>query len=751
MLRTDFPRSDAYRKAVGAAKYTEDYYPVNVLHGVIVRAAAASARIDEVCISDALEVPGVECILTATDVPDARWGEDRPDEPLLARDRLRYVGEPVALVAAESKEAALTAGALVGVHRVDQAPVTTIEAALRPGAPLVNEGHPNAWVVGRIDRGDIAAARDDAVEIIETTYRSHRIHQGYIEPRAALAELDQEGCLVVTTTSQAPFVVKQGIAELLQLAVSRVAVRVPSLGGGFGGKLHLGVAAHAAALCLHTGRPVQVVCSRAEELQAGAPRENSVIRVRSMIDGAGTIIGREAEVYLDAGAYARDTPHVGSLAALLSTGPLAIPSVAVSVYAVYTNTTPTGSMRGPTGPQMVFATEMHTEEVGRRLGQGPVAIRRRHLVQDGDQGATGQPLEDPAAEEILDVVTLQVDEWKRDPYPTADEACVRGYGVACAWWCTSPGASSAVVTLGEDGRATVLSGATEIGTGAVTSGVRAIVANALGLALDDVILVSGRTDLGVFDVGSAGSRTLYGAGNAALRASDEVKRILRDYVADHFEADPGDIVFADGQVGVAGAPLHSMPIRDAVVAIQGSVGPVIGGGRFQAVAPAPTCSAEAMYFETFNEPTYHCHGAEIDIDTTTGHITVLRYVAAHDVGTVLNPMGARGQVEGGVVQGLGYALYEEVITDAAGVVQNDSLVDYRLPTVRDAPREIHVHLIDGHRGKTGPLGAKGIGEAPVILPAAAIGSALRDALGAAPDELPLSPPRVLDFIRATGS
>lgn len=386
------------------------------------------------------------------------------------------------------------------------------------------------------------------------------------------------------------------------------------------------------------------------------------------------------------------------------------------------------------------------DEIAAAVGLDPVEVRRRNLLRSGDCGPNGELIPDVSIAECLDIASTRLAEWRSDAPPPAAEGRRRGYGLACAWWVTSGSPASATVTMNEDGTATVATGGTEIGTGAVVVGVAAVVADELGIPLSQVTVRSGGTD-GPYDAGSKGSRTLYGIGNAAVSAAREVARQLREEAAERLEAAPDDLILAGGRIGVRGLPDSAIPLAEVAAGALNRTGPLVGSGRFKAArAPLAGSTLDGMRFDVFNEATFHCHAAEIELDPETGRIEVLRYLAVHDIGTVLNPEGARGQVEGGVVQGLGYALSEVLDVADDGTVRNADLVDYRLPTVADIPRDIETVFLPGHPGPSGPHGAKGVGEAPVIVPAAAVGAALRDILGALPGALPLDPIRVAAFL-----
>jgi CO/xanthine dehydrogenase Mo-binding subunit len=717
-----------------------------MLYGVVVRSPFASALVTHVDTEAARAMPGVFAVLGPDDVPDRCFGDIEADERVLARERVRYVGEPVALVAARTAAEARAAAAVVDVRYEPRPGVVTLERALAGDSPRVAPDRPNVEDPSTVSRGDVEAAFGRAAHIVETTVRTQRAHQGYIELRCALAELDADGRLIVTMTSQAPFQVRRAICAVFELPMTRVVVRVPAFGGGFGGKLHNGMALYATALALATRRPVQVVSSRSEELQAGNPREGSIVALRSAVDADGRILGRVARAYFDSGAYAYDTPIITDLGAMLSCGPYDVEAVHAEVHAVRTNTHSTGSFRGPAAPQMCFANEVHMDDIAKEVGLGRLAVRRKNFMRSGSLGPTGQTLDDPAIETCFDSVVTQLDDWRSQ---RRSDDRVYGYGIACAWWTTAHGPSAAVARVNEDATVTVYSGATEIGTGAVVSGLTALVAAELGLPLDSVSLVTADTDAAPADMGSEGSRTLYGAGNAVLQAASAARAILAAAAAEELEASPDDLVFANETIHVVGSPTASVSLRDAAAAATRSGGPVVGGGRFEAPAvPTLDGCASNMRLAAFNEPTFHCHGVEIEIDQELGTVRPLRYVAAHDTGSCVSIAGVKGQVEGGVVQGLGYALYEEVLIDADGSTRNADLVDYRLPTIADTPEEIVVLPIENFPSAHGPRGAKGIGEPPVILPAAAIASAVRDGLGVRLTELPLRADRVAAAVEA---
>lgn len=744
-------RRDAAERLTGHTAYTEDIRLPGMLYGVLVQSPVAAGRLRRIDVDRAAALDGVVKVLTAEDVTDRRYGNYVKDQPIFARDRVRFVGEPVALVAATSLAVARRAAGLVEVDIEATTPVVDLREALTSTEVLVHDRDTNVIEDVHISRGDVDAVFHTAHAVVHTEIESHRAHQAYLEPRAVTAAPAPGGFSLIMSTQQ-PFGVRAQLAELFDLPTGAIEVRVPAIGGGFGGKLHLLFAPQAAAMTLATGRPVQIVCSRAEDMATGNPRENSIVRMSSAVDESGRILARRCDVVLDAGAYAMDTPVLTSMAAFYATGPYRIDTLDIRGRAVYTNTCPTGSFRGPSGPQMVYAAEAQIEDIAQQLGLDPAEVRRRNFIGEGDRGPTGELITlRGTTEECMRVVESRLQRWRQADVAPGDHRR-RGYGLACAWWSTLGTPSAATVELHEDGTATLSSGGTEIGTGAISTALPSMVAEELGLRPDRVILKSGGTREAPYDSGSRGSRTMFATGNATVLAARAVAEQIRNEASRLLEVDPADLVLREGRVEVKGAPETGMTIAEVSASAHLHSGPVVATGRYRAeLAPVEGSDLQGARFLRLGEPTFHCHGVEIALDEETGRVDVLNFVAVHDVGRVVNPVGARGQVEGGVVQGIGYALTENLRTNDAGVIVNGNLHDYRLPTIADVPPNIETVFIETNHSHTGPFGAKGLGEPPVILPAAAIGSALRDLLGVQPYHLPLDADRVVLTMAERGS
>ena len=505
---TELIRRDAVERLTGRTTYTEDIRLPGMLYGVLVQSPVAAGRLRGINVDRAMAVDGVVKVLTAEDVTDRRYGNYVKDQPIFARDRVRFVGEPVAMVAATSLAVARRAAGMVEVDIESTTPLVDLREALTSAEVLVHDRDTNVIEDVHISRGDVDAVFNSAHAVVHTAIESHRAHQAYLEPRAVTATPAPGGFSLIMSTQQ-PFGVRAQLAELFDIPTGAIEVRVPAIGGGFGGKLHLLFAPQAAAMSLATGRPVQIVCSRAEDMATGNPRENSIVRMSSAVDESGRILARRCDVVLDAGAYAMDTPILTSMAAFYATGPYRIDALDIRGRAVYTNTCPTGSFRGPSGPQMVYAAEAQIEDIAEQLGLDPAEVRRRNFIGEGDRGPTGERITlRGTTDECMQVVESRLQQWRQADVAPSDHRR-RGYGLACAWWSTLGTPSAATVELHEDGTATLSSGGTEIGTGAISTALPTMVAEELGLRPDRVILKSGGTRDAPYDSGSRGSRTMF--------------------------------------------------------------------------------------------------------------------------------------------------------------------------------------------------------------------------------------------------
>lgn len=753
------PRSDGRVKVSGAARYTVDLALPGMLHAVLVRSREPAARIVRLDTSAAAALPGVHAVITAADAPRHGSGLVVWDQPIFATDVVRYEGEPIAAIAADSLQIAHAAAALVVVELEAIPPVVDVDAAVAPGARLI---HPNWTSYRSIDdapprrdnvaaelvsrpRGDVDAAFADADHVVTGEYRVARQYQAYLEPKGVVAEYEDDR-YVLHVSHQHPFGMRDRFADAFGIRTSRVRVVGHHIGGGFGAKLDLGIEPYAALLAERTRRPVRLVHDRQEDMLTCPSRENAVMRVQSAVMADGRIIGRRLDVLLDCGAYAGDTPFLCSIPLFLAGAPYRAGTVEVRTRAVYTNTTPTGAFRGVAGAGLTFALERHLDEIARTIDMDRRELRLRNLLDDGEEMLNGQPLDDVS---IVRQAFAALDErapWdapRRAPEPEV----ARGVGMAALVWLTNPLPSGATLKLGEDGTVRVISGATDNGSGAVTQGLRQIAADELGIDPDDVLVSFPDTDVSAWDGGSQGSRTTHVAGRAVRDAAVDLRARILDVVADKMEAVVEDLELADGRVGVRGVPSRHVALATAAGWALESVGPLQGTGSY--VVPQarydPSC-ASGLMFKSFTTPTYHAHFAEVDVDLVTGRVSVVRYVVVQEVGKAINPAAVRGQIQGAVTQGIGYALHEGLDIDADGRYRQRTLEAYRLPIAPDVPR-VEIVLLE-HPDAGGPFGAKGIAEPPLVPVAAAIANAVSDAIGVPVDELPLRPDRVLELLAA---
>jgi CO/xanthine dehydrogenase Mo-binding subunit len=745
-----FFRSDAQAKVRAKAIYGVDLEAPRMLVGRVVRSDVPRGRILNLDVSAAEAIPGVT-VITAADLPVPRYGMVIKDQPPLASEKVRFSGEPLAAVAAPDQETLARAVAAVVIDIEPEAAVFDLEEAYGSDALLVHpeladyelnfdtEREGNVCGITKIEVGDVDAAFANAALVVEGSYSTPRVHQGYIEPRACLATVDDGGGFHVVTSTQNPFGVRGTLCAVLGMPESQVRVVASTVGGGFGGKLDVTLEHFACLLARKSGRPVKIVCSRAEELATANPRENSVVRIRSAIDSAGRIIGRDVVCLLDAGAYAHDTPFIGAVASVQGTGPYLIENARSEAVSVYTNTQPTGAYRGPSGPQMVLAIEAHMDEIALKLGMDRAELRRRHFFRDGDVALNGQVLERPSAQQCLDRALAAID--YDAPRPPG-----RAVGFACAWWTTTAGAAAATVRLEGDGTIAVITGGTEIGSGALASGVVSLTARAMGVEENQVRLAStADTATGAYDFGAQGSRTTFNVGNAVLGACDEVRDQIFDEAAHLLEAAAGDLELGEGAVNVRGVEGMSVTLRDVAGAALGRNGPIHASSRYVA-PPTPydvSCVGAQHFYPTFNSPSFHCHAVEVEVDPDTGHVEILKYVVAQDVGKAIVPPAIEGQIQGGVLQGIGMALFEEELL-RNGVVTNTGFDSYKLPTVMESTT-VECILVE-EPSADGPGGARGVGEPPVILPAAALANAVAAATGAPMNHLPMTPELVLQHL-----
>lgn len=753
----DYPRRDAADKLRGRTKYTVDMAGQDVLHAVLVRSDAAAGRITRLDLDAARAMPGVRAIATAVDAPGLH-GLGIADHPIFARDDVRYHGEPLAAIAADTLAQAQDAAAKVVAQIEPIAPVLTMAEALATGARDV---HPNwqdyevlvpgaqrggnvAWEAS-IMRGDTAAAfaRDD-VTIVEGCYRVGRQNHVAFEPRAAIATYE-DGRHHIITSTQAPWTVRAVTATALGISPSKVRVTVPPVGGGFGLKFDCSVEPYAAILAQKSGQAVSLALSREEEMLTCLCRENAEIRLRSAVTSDGEIVAREGTVLMDCGAYGGEQVFLSTMTAHTLGGNYRLGAARLTTQAVYTNTPPNGAFRACNGVYNTFALERHTDEICAAIGMDPVEFRKRHVVGDGALGATGQVFEGDVLRPMLE--RMEATNAALPLNQAEPERYLYGRATTVGTWFIFVGPSAATVNLNADGSATLVTAGVEIGSGTMMQSLPQMAAAELGIHPDQIIVKTADTDASGRDLGVGGGRTTVSIGAASAAACAEVRAKLLGVASEMLQTPAAKLVLTGGRVEIEGRPGTGAAIQTVIAEHEARHGPVSGTGAFTAPGtPAMPGCAAGHFIDAIDIPVFAVHSCDVAVDRATGHVHVLDYRVVQDVGRAINPRAIASQVQGGVVQGLGYALHEEVTIGPDGRIEQDGFETYKIPLAGDT-LPIQLEMYEG-APSIGPLGTKGAGEVPILNVGATIACAVANATGKQVNELPLTPPRVLDLMDA---
>lgn len=761
----DMPRRDAGDKLRGRTRYTSDRARAGMLHAVLLRAPVASGRITRLDLAPALAMPGVRAAATYDDAP-GMYGMGIADHPILARDFVRYAGEPVAAICAETLEQARAARDAVVLHIDEIAPVLTMQQALAPDATLVHPGWRDydilvpggaregniAWEA-KVVRGDVDAAfADPAMRIVESTYRVGRQSHVPFEPRAAIGSWE-DGRAQIECSTQVPWTVRAVTAQVMQLAPAQVRVMVPPVGGGFGLKFDATIEPVVAILAKKTGRPVMMENTRQEEFETCLCRENADIRIRSAIAPDGSIAAREAVVLMDCGAYGGEQVFLSTMTAHTLGSNYRLGAVRLSTRAVYTNTPPNGAFRACNGVYNTYALEAHTDEICAQLGLDPVAFRRQNVIGDGSVGSTGQVFRGDVLAPMLDRMEALSARSRLTPATVSGPFAGRladgrlyGRGRVVGTWFILVAPSSATINLNADGSATLVTSGVEIGSGSMVQGVPQIVAAQLGIDPEQVIVRQADTDASGLDLGVGGGRQTVSIGAASMAACVDLRAKVLAAAAEMLQAAPDALVMRQGRVELIGQPGSGVALTQVITHAQARSGPLAGTGSFTAPGePAQPGCAMGHMIEAVDLPVFAVHEVEVAIDPDTGHIETLAYRVVQDVGRALNPRAIQGQIQGGVVQGMGYALQEEVTISDHGRIQQDGFESYRLMLAGDV-LPVEVDLYEG-APSIGPLGIKGAGEIPILNVGAAYACAVAHATGKRAAQLPLTPVRVLAMLQ----
>ncbi|MBW2130778.1 MAG: molybdopterin-dependent oxidoreductase, partial [Deltaproteobacteria bacterium] len=730
-----FSRRDAEEHVRGLSVFGPDMERPGMVFGRILRSAYAHAAIRRIDTTEAEKLEGVVAVVTGKDVPAGYFGVDIKDRLVFAREKARYVGDEIAAVAALSEEIAARALDLIRVEYEPLESVLDPLEAMKEGAPLVHEDlehyecsfetekRGNICTVARVEVGDLEKGFAQSDIVLEDVFSTQIQHQSSIEPHAALAEVDCHGKIHVWTTTQKPFAIRRYLSQSLQIPMTSIRVVATKIGGGFGGKLEMIVEPYAVVLALKCRRPVKIVYSREEEFLATTPRHQTRFWVKSGIKKDGTLVARHVRFIYDTGAYSGNGPTTVTLSTQLSGGLYRVPNLLIEGYCVYTNKMNCGSMRGPSAPQTSFALESHTDNLARAAGMDPLDFRLKNLLREGEKTGVGQTLVDVDYRRVVESAAEAIG-WRR--IPKEDRV---GKGMACVFWLSGGWATSATVKINEDGTVTLTTGAVDMGTGYLYTSVPQIVAEELGIRSEDVEIVQGGTDQATYDHGIGGSRGTFTIGMVARKAAANAREELFREAAVRLGVKVDSLETRGGWIFLREDP--EKRVSFAEISYDRHIkagGPIIGWARYlpemDAIEPD---RVRGLSFTAFKGNTIGCHAAVVRVHPETGHLDVLRYVAAHDVGRAINPRAVEGQIEGGVSMGLGFALTESVQISGKGEVLNPNFHDYRLPTSMDVP-EVEPVIVEVPAAH-GPYGSKGLGEPTMAPVAAAIGNAVYDAVG----------------------
>jgi len=741
------PRVDGVEKVTGAAKFTGDLAIAGMLEAKVLRSSLPHAVIESIDITKALSVPGVVAILTRDDLTDIDpyYGNCLRDRAVVAINKVRFVGEPIAVVAAESGLDAEEALSLIDVRYRELLCVPDIDAALAEGAPLLHEQQSGAGefheVAGvgesfganichreRFVKGDPDKAFAGAEEIVEETFSFPMIYQYAMEPHSAIARVSA-GVVTLWSSSAHPFLVRSEIAHMFGLPHAKVEVNVPFVGGAYGSKSYFKIEPLAVAIARKTGgRAVRIVQS-VEEAMLTTRRHSARIRIKTGIKRDGTLVARAAEVLMDTGAYADNGPRVAKRAISRMIGPYKLAHCKVDVLAVYTNTVPAGSMRSIGGPQTIWALESHMDSIAARLQMDPLEYRRLQLLDRGQVLKPGATPMDADLRAGLQAAAAPLQSNSR-----------RASGIGLAIGVSDSEAmpvSVALLRLLADGSAVLLAGTTEVGQGARTI-LCQIVAQELSIPVAKVTMRETETRTTPFDRSTGASRSTTVMGSAVKAAALDLRRQLIEAAVEIFRVNASTITLSNGQAVSGDKQMTYGQVVSAFFGMPG--GELIGRGYMR---PDGTLGKSLpLFWET------GMGSAEIAVDEETGAIRVEKYVTVADVGKALNPLQAEGQDEGAAIQGLGNTLFEALEYEN-GQPLNASLVDYRVPRFTDLPALFTSALVENSDGP-GPYGAKGMGESGIVSVAPAIGNALFNATGVRIRDLPLTPERVWRALRDRG-
>ncbi|MED5578799.1 MAG: xanthine dehydrogenase family protein molybdopterin-binding subunit [Nitrospinota bacterium] len=745
VLGKSYVRQDGKEMVLGESEFVDDLEPKNVLYGAVVRSGRPHARILKINTKKALSYPGVACVLTSEDVPNNAYGPSIPDQVTLCSDKVRYEGDPVVALCAESWEVAEEAAKLVKIDYEDLPPVFSPEEALDDSSFPIHESHPTGNLVteGKVIKGDVESGFEEADFIIEARYKTQAQEHASIETHICMAEVDTKGHLTVHVSSQTPFRIRADLAIILGLPISEIRVLSSTAGGAFGGKHEIMLESLAAICALKTRCPVKFRMSREEEFTASTVRHPMTMDYKTGVTKDGKITAVQIKLLLDGGAYASVGGGVAAKGALMGAGPYKIDNVRAHFSVTYTNNGFSGAVRGFGATQTTYACERHMDLIAKKLKIDPLELRRRNAMETGDRAHSGDPVTSCGLEETMDKATRAI---KWDSIGKGQRSVcgtkLRGRGMAAMIYPVAgfgkATPSAAFARVNEDATLTVITGIVDVGQGADII-LRQVAAEELGIPLGHVSLINGDTSVSPYDPGSTGSRIAHLGGKAVKIAVGKVKEQLLEKAAGMIEASPEDLQIRKGEVFVEGTPEKKLSLKEVAMACHKSSELVVSEGTH--VSKDIGVDKETHQGKGFECYVFATQCAEVEVDAETGEYRVVHLAAAHDVGTAINPMNVEGQIEGGASMGYGLGLMED-IQMKKGKVQNPYFGDYHLPAPLDMPEKFTSIIVQTIEPR-GPYGVKGVAEPSVNPTAPAVVNAICDAIGAEITDLPATPEAVL--------
>ncbi|MBI2821358.1 MAG: xanthine dehydrogenase family protein molybdopterin-binding subunit [Acidobacteria bacterium] len=767
IIGNSVPRGEVAAKLLGRAAYTDDIPFSHMLYGALVRSTIPHGRVRRIDSSAVEQLPGLVRVLTAKDilphVANPYYGPAFRDRPILTMDRVRHVGEPVAVVVAESPRIARRAARQIQVDYEELPAVFNVLEAIRPEAPIIHDlvrpsgsfadlknlvprEKSNIVFHYKLRHGNVEDGFASADRIFEDTFSTAPVSAIPLELLVSVAEAEVGGKVNIWSATQTPLFVRSEVAYVLGVPESQVRVHAPYLGGGFGNKIYIKLEVLAAVLARLLSQPVKLALELDEHVHFVTSQAAPVVSIRTGVSSAGRITARECTLYWDSGAYAEIGPRIAQKSACVAAGPYDIPNVHIDSFLVYTNNVPGEAIRGFGAPDAVWGGEVQMDMIARAMGWDPVEFRRWNLLADGKVHATGQTFHSTPLREVLDALSARV----RSSGPAAKGGTGggrrrRGSGVALGLKpVLTPTVSCAVINLAVDGSIKVYTSTVDMGQGAHTI-LRQMAAEALAVPVERVSVVGPDTDVTPFDHLSVGSRSTFYMGNAVLRAAEQIRRQLISHVSKEWGVPCEALDLSGGSVVHKERPGRAIPYTEVIQQIYHMpAGSLIGQGGYvpEYKSPDPNTgqseSVAVFWFAGGN-------AVDIEVDPDTGKLRIMKLVTVGEVGKAINPASVRTQLSGAAIMRLGHSLFEACRFDGGQMI-NNTLSDYKVPTFLDLPEVMETEYIEVEHPE-GPFGAKGVGETGTFGLAPAIANAVYDAVGVWVKDLPLTPEKVLRAIK----